>query len=141
MARVSPGQRTGPKPKRSKPKRGVSPNRPVKVVHEVGPGVKPPKKPGKIFVPGVPHETIEPFMRPEDLMAFAEARGQYEAGLREIDDAYAMAQAESLIEKDNIDKERKLRSRDSRDDFAARGLHQSSVRDADLFDIDATAAL
>ncbi len=121
-------------------KPSISDAKPVAVNQQVAPAQNA-AHPDQHYVEGVRNPTIDPFMRPEDMMAFADARAQYEQSLYDIDYELAKAAADTAYEKDQTAKQALLRSRDSRDDFAARGLAQASVRDADLFDIDATAAL
>jgi len=100
-----------------------------------------PGSPGTTYNPGVPNPTVQPFLTAEDMMAYAMARQQYEEGLHSLDANYETSLITTGYEKENLEKGRVQGREESSDDMAARGLFRSSVRDADLFDIDATAEM
>lgn len=91
--------------------------------------------------PGVPSPTVDPFMSAEDIMAYSQARQAYESQLNELDFNYANSVANAGYEKDEITKGAIKGKDDTNWDAAGRGLFRSSIRDADLFDIDATAEM
>jgi hypothetical protein len=93
------------------------------------------------YNPGVPNPTVAPFMTPEDLMAYAAARQQYEEGLGNLDYNYTQSAINTGYEEGEVEKGRIGNKASANDDLAARGLFRSSVRDGDLADIDATAEI
>lgn len=134
------------KPAPKPPKPGIGPGKPAPSPGNLGsntpvagPGGGPP--PTEVWNPGVPTPTVQPFMTAEDMMAYAQARQQYEEGLFNLDYNYANQVTNATFEKEGIEKGRVKSKAESSDDMAARGLFRSSVRDADLFDIDATAEM
>lgn len=96
---------------------------------------------GQVWNPGVPTPTIAPFLTGEDIMAYSEAKKSYENELSELDFNYANTVANTGYEKDQITKGAVQGKADTNWDMAGRGLARSSIRDADLFDIDATAEM
>ncbi len=91
--------------------------------------------------PGEENPATQPFLTQQDIEEFAEAREQYEEGLRELDRNYEAKKHEAEYESAEIEKGR-ISNKDSANwDFAGRGLFRSSIRDADLADIDATAEI
>lgn len=106
-----------------------------------GSGKKPGAHAGETWNPGVENPTLTPFMTAEDIMDYSNARSEYERQIHELDYGYEKSVADTGYEKGNITKAARQQSADSSDDFAARGLQRSSVRDADMFDIDATAEM
>lgn len=108
--------------------------------NQKGKGKKDPHA-GETYNPGVKNAPVDPFMTGEDIMAYAQARQQYEGELGELDFNYANSIANSGYEKSQLTKGAIADKAASSDDMAARGLFRSSVRDADLFDIDATAEM
>ncbi len=97
--------------------------------------------PQEVWNPGVPTPKVDPFLTAEDLMAYAQARQQYEEGLLGLDQNYESQVINTGYEKEGIEKGRVKGRNESTEDAAGRGLFRSSIRDADLFDIDATAAM
>lgn len=139
MPKVGPGKPTpknpGVGPGKPAPKNpGVGPGVPVS-----GPGAAPP--PSEVYNPGVPTPVVQPFLTAEDLMAYAQARQAYESQLSELDANYSTSVTNTGYEKEQLTKSAISGKAEHSDDFAARGLFRSSVRDADLFDIDATAEM
>lgn len=118
----------------------------------VGPGKALPKKGGKgkkagkggpeeYFDPGVATPTVQPFLTADDLMAYAQARKEYEEGLSLLDRELAETGTNTNYEQAELKRNAVKGKVDMSDEYAGRGLFKSSVRDADLFDIDATAEL
>lgn len=95
----------------------------------------------QVMNPGVLTPTVEPFMTAEDMQTYAQSRRQYEEGLNHLDLNYSNQVANTAYEEEQIAKGAVSSKAEANDDFAARGLFRSSVRDADLFDIDATAEM
>lgn len=96
---------------------------------------------GEIYNPGVKNPTINPFLTAEDLMDYASSRSQYEQGINEFDFNYEQSVVNTQREKEAITKKEGFDLSSAKDDYGARGLQRSSVRDADLFDINATAEM
>jgi hypothetical protein len=74
-------------------------------------------------------------------MAFAQARHEYESQLSDLDFQYQKSVADTTYQKGEITRGAVYGRRDASDELAARGLFRSSIRDGDLFDIDATAEI
>jgi hypothetical protein len=104
-------------------------------------GKKPGKHAGEVYNPGERNPTIDPFLTGEDIMAYSQARSQYEGQLNELDYGYEQAQINTQREKEGITKREGYELSGAKEDFAARGLQRSSTRDADLYDISATAEM
>lgn len=121
---------------------GVAPRRPAPAGKGKGKGgKKADPHAGEIWNPGEENPTVAPFMTGEDMMAYAEARQAYEQQLADLDYSYATAVANTGYEKEQVTKGAVKGKSDANWDAAARGLFRSSIRDADLFDIDATAEM
>lgn len=105
---------------------------------------KPPKPAPFLYTPGQPgvaNKPIQPFMTAEDLFSQGEAEYDFSSRMQQLDYELDKLRSESEYEKSEIDRGA-LRSRtDANDLMASRGMFHSSVRDAELFDIDATAAI
>lgn len=90
---------------------------------------------------GKKNPTIDPFMTADDMMQYGQSRAQYEGQLQDMDNELANQQAQNQYDKDQISWG-EVRDRSSATwDTASRGLESSSVRDAELDDISATAAI
>lgn len=118
----------------------------VKAAVKAGSGKKSTAKKGTaqapgVWNPGIENETVQPFMTAEDIMAYAEAKQAYENELHELDFNYATSVANTGYEKEQLTKGAVKGKDDTNWDAAGRGLFRSSIRDADLFDIDATAEM
>lgn len=89
----------------------------------------------------VPQQTIQPFMTGDDLMALAQARGDYESNVYNLD--YELEKLRNQTAQDQQETETtRVKGKGRADwDNAARGLATSSIRDAEMYDIDATAAI
>jgi hypothetical protein len=112
-------------------------NRPV----SPAPGQATPTPPPEIWNPGEENAHIEPFLTQQDIEEYAEAREQYEEGLKELDRNYETTKHNNEYEEAEIEVGRKQGKESANWDFAGRGLFHSSVRDLDLSDIDATAEI
>jgi hypothetical protein len=84
---------------------------------------------------------VKPFMTAEDLMAYGDAHSKFRDTLNQLDFALESQRVEGEYEKTNIAKGAVQSRAEANDLAAARGLFHSSVRDAELYDINATAAL
>lgn len=91
--------------------------------------------------PGKKSPVIEPFLTGEDLERQGEAQSDLEGTLFDVDKDLADRGVQTTFEQGQIEGGRKAARSSAQFDFAARGLQQSSLRDAELFDIDATAGI
>lgn len=96
---------------------------------------------GEHYDPGKKSTVIEPYMNAEDLMNYAQRRQEYEDSLHESAYNYETSAINTAYEEGNIAKGARDAQNSSEYNFAGRGLGHSSIRDADLFDIQATASL
>lgn len=136
----------GAKPAGGGGKAGVGPGQPAKGGGgKIGPGKPlpggPPPQPGAPAPAGTPTPVINPFMTAEDIMAYSEAKKNYETQLAELDYNYATSVANTGYEEEQITKGAIQSKADTNWETAGRGLERSSIRDGDLFDIDATAEM
>lgn len=145
MPKVSGNQKAGgtndkPRVDNNKPAPkgpGISGNKPV----SGGGGGNAATPPAQIWNPGVENPAIQPFLTQQDIEEYAEAREQYAEGLKELDRNYEGTKHNTEFETAELEKGR-IASRDTENwDAAGRGLFRSSIRDADLADIDATAEI
>ena len=97
--------------------------------------------PGETYNPGVENKPVEPFLTQQDLEEYAEAREQYEEGLKTLDRNYESKQHSNEYETAQIEVGRKQSKSSANWDFAGRGLFKSSIRSTNLADIDATAEI
>lgn len=139
-------------PSKNKGNNQGKPNKPTNVPGKPGLGGKPGgggggNKPGggATFVPGTPgtppSPPAPPFKTSDNIFAEAEARRQYEQRMLDVDAQLARQNIDTQYQAGQIDKGAAVSRRDTNDAAAARGIFRSSLRDADLFDIDATAAI
>lgn len=91
--------------------------------------------------PGQKSPVIDPFMNADDMQSADEARAQLAATLAQQDYELSDLATSTEADKAAIDRQHPYDRRDASDEAAARGLFQSSIRDAELWDIDATAAI
>lgn len=91
--------------------------------------------------PGVRTPTIDPFMNDQDIKDNAEAGTQLFNTVATLDKALADMANDNMLKKVQINDQQRADSQSADESAAARGLFHSSIRDGDLFDIDATAAL
>jgi hypothetical protein len=99
----------------------------------------PPK--GQHWVPGEKYTPITPFLSAQDMMDTADAWGQYATSVADIDLRLAEESATIGYTKEQNARAALMQSNDVRDNRAARGLQSSSIRDGELFDVDATLAI
>lgn len=126
-------------PARPRRRQGVRTNQPARAGK--GKGGKGGGGPEEVWDPGVPTPTVNPYLTADDLMAYAEARKQYEEGLSLLDRELSESSTNTNFEQAELKRNAVQGKVSSSDEFAGRGMFKSSVRDADLFDIDATAEL
>lgn len=84
---------------------------------------------------------VKPFMNADDLMQYAQAHGTFADTLTGLDSALENQRIDSEYQKQQLGKEQISNSANANDDAASRGLFHSSIRDAELYDINATTAL
>jgi hypothetical protein len=80
-------------------------------------------------------------MTAEDLMAYGDAHSKFRDTLNQLDFGLENQRIESEYEKSNLRKAAVESTVEANDELASRGLFHSSVRDAELYDINATSAL
>jgi hypothetical protein len=80
--------------------------------------------------------TIMPFLSAEDLINLAQFSGANESTLAQIDAALAQQQTDTAYQKKQLDKDALKATTNTQDQMAARGLFQSSIKDAALYDIE-----
>lgn len=91
--------------------------------------------------PGTRTPTIQPFMKSDDMMALQEARSKMADTIANLDYDLDTEASENEYERSEIDRSAIMGRSSVNDDMASRGLFNSSVRDAELYDIDATAGI
>lgn len=84
---------------------------------------------------------IEPFMTADDLLLFGQTMADFDKELQDIDFGLGELQANTDYELANLERDAQEARTDTNDDMAGRGIFMSSIRDGEIFDIDATAAI
>ena len=100
--------------------------------------------PGMIFVPGSPgvrNDPVAPFMSAADISEDADRQAGWDSELSSIQSGLDKLGAETNFQLGQLDKQRAQDLESSADNMASRGLFQSSIKDADLYDIEATSRL
>jgi len=128
-------------PAKNPPKNGVGNNKPVTKPQPTGSGNNRANEYTETVIPGVENKPVAPFLTQQDIEEYAEAREQYEMGLKELDENYESQKHNNEGEEVEIEKGRIGGKARENWDAAGRGLFNSSIRDADLADIDATAEI
>lgn len=133
-----------PKPK-SKHRAGIGAASPAKPPHgkprlDNNKGF-PTHTPGTPAVPGVPSPTVAPFLTAQDLQWYGESLSRFKSEMAQLMSNLQSFKAEANYEKEGVSKQAVASKVESSDTAAGRGLFRSSIRDADLFDIDATAEM
>lgn len=95
----------------------------------------------EIHTPGVENPDTPPFKLAEDFLAEDQARAERTDTYTTLDEQLASMAAQNVSEKQRIAKDQAYSRRDAEFLAASRGLERSSIRDAELWDIDATAGL
>lgn len=90
-------------------------------------------------VAGVRSPDVKPFQRPEDMMNVADRQAAMREAMFNIDNQLEQMRAQTQYDTGQIDKQATYGKRDTNDAMAARGLSQSSIKDGEIFDIEATA--
>lgn len=88
-----------------------------------------------------PTPQIQPFFTPENSMASIDRESGVKNALWEIDKQLADLRATTGFEMQTNERAKVKNVTASADSMAARGLSQSSIKDAELFDIEATARM
>lgn len=91
--------------------------------------------------PGVPTPPVQPFLTADDMMQLANAIHDFEINVHDIDSQLQTQKFNNEFDKTQIEDARKKGLSATDDSMIARGLFQSSIRDAELFDIEASARL
>lgn len=91
--------------------------------------------------PGVKNDTIDPFLTSDQIAERADKTNEYNDTISNLQYALKMQQTETDYNKQMIDKQKPYDLEKANSSAAGRGLFSSSIRDASLYDIDATAAL
>lgn len=86
-------------------------------------------------------EAVPPFMTGQDTMDYAAAYREYATTLGQLDYDLARSVGEQIRQRQEIDKQQATGTENANWDAASRGLFHSSIRDASLYDIDATAGI
>ena len=91
--------------------------------------------------PGVKAPVIPPFLKGEDMISVSEAEAKLSGELQNLDYALENLRLDTSKQKADIARQRRIDLNDANEAAAARGLFRSSIRDADLFDVEAAAAV
>ena len=97
-------------------------------------------KPAAAPAPAQP-VAVEGFLSGLDLQGFNEFMTNYQTSIEDIDNQLAGLKTDTAFQKTGNNKAAKENTNESNDAMAARGLFQSSVKDAAVYDIEATRAL
>lgn len=90
---------------------------------------------------GIRNATITPFMTADDMLSAGEAREKYAGTLNDLDYALSEMRSSSAFDRAQSYKDQTAASARADSSAAGRGLFNSSIRDAALYDVDATAAV
>lgn len=88
-----------------------------------------------------PTPTTTPFETPDDLMAWAQQQQTVEDALWGIDADLGKMTADTEFQTSKLDRDAERAQAQTVDQMAARGLSRSSVKDGELYDIEATTAI
>lgn len=91
--------------------------------------------------PGVENPPVQPFLTAGDMSEIADRNAGWDQMLADIESSLSRLTAETNFTVSELEKERVQDLSQSADEMAGRGLFQSSIKDADLYDIEATARL
>jgi hypothetical protein len=95
----------------------------------------------KAATPGVKNDIIDPFLTNDQIAEKAQKTQDYKDTISNLQYALKMQQTETDYGKAQIDKQKPYDLEKADSSAASRGLFNSSIRDAQLYDIDATAAI
>ncbi len=90
-----------------------------------------------VAMPAAPAPRIAPFLQPQEQIQFAQSNFDTATNLSQIDKALADLQTQTNYQRTQNDKNFNDTTSQAKDTFAARGLSQSSVKDAGLYDLQA----
>lgn len=99
---------------------------------------------GMKYVPGsagVHTPTIQPFQTSSDMMQSADENFNLGQGLSDLDKSFADMKTNVDYEKTQVNKSEVNAKNTTIDNMIARGLGQSSIRDGEIYDIQATATM
>lgn len=84
---------------------------------------------------------VTPFNTPEEIQQKADRFAQYQTGLFDIDYGLQKLSADTSFQKAGIDRNLRHDVSQTIDQMIARGLYQSSIKDGEVNDLNATAAM
>jgi hypothetical protein len=84
---------------------------------------------------------VEGFLNGVDLQSWNDFMTNYQTSIEDLDNQLASLKTDTVFQKTQNDKGAKENTNESNDVMAARGLFSSSVKDAAVYDIEATRAL
>ena len=84
---------------------------------------------------------VAPFLTPEQLMAFGQQEWNFDDQIKQIQQQLDQTRANTTYELTQVEKGRQQSAANAVDSSIARGLYQSSIKDGDLYDIEASARL
>jgi hypothetical protein len=84
---------------------------------------------------------VDPFFTPDDLLAISQFDTDLKTKLEAIDFDLGNLETDTTLQKTNLEKDAKGSTAAAQDDAAARGIFRSSVKDASLYDIEASRSL
>lgn len=90
--------------------------------------------------PGVKNDVIQPFMTADQIAEQADRQNSFNEQMSNLDFALKNMIADTGFRNSEIDKQHTANIQQENESAASRGLFHSSIRDAGLFDVDATAA-
>lgn len=95
---------------------------------------------GETYNPGTPSPTVAPFLTPEQAIQASHEKQSYQEKLASLSYALEELKANTKYEAEGVQKRGVQEHASGEWNLAGRGLEHSSIRDADLYDIDATSA-
>lgn len=137
------GKGTASKPQKNPNANGVQSLGPPGGYVQVG-GQTVPAPPGKTWVPGsagVHTPVIQPFKMAGDMMQTSDENFNLEQGLANLDTEFSNLKTNTDYEKTQVNKSEVNAKNTTVDNMIARGLGQSSIRDGEIYDIQATASM
>lgn len=97
-----------------------------------------PGTPGSAATPGVPSPTMSPFLTPDQQITQIDFEGDIEEQLANLDNALEGMRIDNEFQKTELDTAHKQQVARADESAIGRGLYTSSIRDAELNDLEAT---
>lgn len=88
----------------------------------------------------VPNAPAQPFLNPDQLLTQGQSQLQHDEGVQNYQDQIAQMMLNNKYSSQQIEQGRKKGVAGTQDDAAARGIFHSSIKDGQIFDINAQAA-